>query len=302
MRISSLALCFFAIFSAAGAAEPAPASPTDTYIMARDRYIAAFKGLPDEEVNGKRGVDARTEVETLLQLAVPSWSGPDVSRFSAMNRNDCMDDPEMGFSVLDGRVYGAGKASVIVTNRALLMRWLDHRHGVHHDNIPGSIPAAFRADDFWTFSAFCDAAAQLRGQVLVKAPAGTDIAFAALGLFAQYVATDKDADTLLVAVVRGDRVFVAKEKLADAMVRPAICKRDLDLTLAKAAAVQKSYREYLKTVPPGTLKDTTRFGDYLALEKKADREYSACFAQHLREQPNYAAIEMQAQAVVDSLR
>jgi hypothetical protein len=36
-------LCFSLIFSAAGAADPAPPSPTDTYIMARDRYIAEFQ-------------------------------------------------------------------------------------------------------------------------------------------------------------------------------------------------------------------------------------------------------------------
>lgn len=296
-RASVVFLCFSVIFSAATASVPDSAG---TYLAARDRYIAAFKDLPDKDQTSERAVRARDEVEGLLQMAVPGWYGPGISSFSHMNLS-CMDDNEMGFSVLDGRVYGTGKASVIVTNRALLMRWLAHRRDQYKDNVPVAIPAAFRADDFWTFSVGCDAAAQLRGTVPVTVPAGTEIAVAALGLFAQDVASDRDADTLLVAVVRGDRVFVAQEKLAAMLVRPAICKQALDQTLAKSAAALKDYQESLKGKPPGIAKDTSRFKDHIALEAKADRDYRSCFASHLREQPNYAAVQRQAQALVELL-
>jgi hypothetical protein len=75
----------------------------------------------------------------------------------------------------------------------------------------------------------------------------------------------------------------------------------LDQTLTKSAAALKAYQDSLKGTPAGKVKDATRFDDHIALEDKADREYRACFAQHLMEQPNYTAVQRQAQALVDLL-
>lgn len=273
-----------------------PSSPTDTYILTRDRYIAAFK-----DRNDPRAVQALPEIGRLLKAAVPAWTAPGFPATGEINLNG-LDDDAMGFSVLNGLVYRSGDTAVVVTNRELLLRWLADRRTRYKDKVPLAIPAAFRTADFWTFTVGVDAAAQLRGLVLVKAPAGTDIAMAELAVFAQYQATDRDADTLLVAAVRGDRVFIAKQKLTVTLVRPAICKKTLDQTAAKSAAALKEYQDSLKGTPAGKVKNTARFDDHIALEEKADREYRACFAQQLMGQPNYAAVQKQAQALVDLLR
>lgn|GEM_PF-1420068 len=299
MRIASALLCFSIIFSAAWAADPAPLSPTDTYIVARDRYIAAFKDLPDREQQGGRAVEALAGVEQLLRAVVQAWSAPGF--WEGKVNLSCTDDDAMGFSALDGLAYEAGDTSVIVTNRTLLMGWLDRRHNKYNDNIPVSIPAAFRAEDFWTFSVSCDAGAQLRGKVRVKAPVRGDLVMVELAVFAQYEATDRDADTLLAVSLHGDRIFIARQKLAVTLDRPAICKKIVDPILAKSAEALKEYQASLKGKPPGKVKDISRFNDHIALKEEAGREYQACFAKNLPEQPNYAAIQKQAQALVDLL-
>ena len=268
---------------------------TDTYLAARDRFIAANKGkdAPD-------GV-ARAGVERLLRAAIPTFTAPG---FSAGELNlNCLDDNAAGFSALDGLAFSAGETSVVVSTRTLTTQWLArHNKEFATDRMPGSIPAAFRSGKFWTFTSCPDAAAQLRGQVLVKAPAGTDMAIAQLAVFAQHGASEQDADTLLVAAVRGDRVLLARQKLTVKLDRPAICKTALDQTLAKSAAALKAYQEAIKDQPPGKVKDPSRFNEHLAYEEKANREYPACFAQHLPEQANFAAVQKQAQALVDLLK
>jgi hypothetical protein len=306
MRFFPAFLCFSVLFSvAAVAAPPTPAvqpSPTDTYITARDRYLAEFKAHPTQGDADKREVRALADLERLIKLAVPAWTAPGFPATGKINLS-ALDDNEMGLSVLNGLVYSAGGTAVIVTNRALLMRWLADRHKTANGGakVPVSIPAAFRTEDFWTFASFDDAAAQLYGLVLVKALSGADMATVELAVFAQDLAMDAGPDTLLVAVVRGDRVFIAKQKLTLALAKPPVCKKALDQTLTKSAAALKAYQDSLKGTPAGKVKDATRFDDHIALEDKADWEYRACFAQHLMEQPNYTAVQRQAQALVDLL-
>ena len=137
MKRSAFALlCFSLLFPAAWAADPAPPSPTDTYISARDHYIAEFRHIPDRARGDKHAAEALAAVDRLLRVAVPAWTAPGFPATGEMNRN-CMDDNEIGFSVLDGLVYRAGDTEVVVTNRALMK---------------GAIPAIFRNEAFWTFA------------------------------------------------------------------------------------------------------------------------------------------------------
>ena len=303
MRLSPALLCFSLIFFAAAAAPPSPqSSPTDTYISARDRYIAEFKAHPPQGYDGKREALVFADLDRLIKLAVPAWTAPGFPATGKINLS-ALDDNEMGLSVLNGLVYSAGDTAVIVTNRALLMRWLADRHNTADGaaKIPVAIPAAFRTEDFWTFASFNDAAAQLYGLMLVKVPSGTDMATAELAVFAQDLAMDAGPNTLLAAVVRGDRVFVATQKITATLVKPPVCKKAMDLMLAKSAAALKDYQDSLKSKPAGKVKNIPHVDDYIALEERADREYRACFAHHLMEQPNYAAIQREAQALVDLL-
>jgi hypothetical protein len=289
MRITPSLLCFFLIFSAAPAADPA--SPTDTYISARDRTIAAFKGAAEDD---KKAAAARSDVERLLRAAVPAWTSPGFPATGAINLS-CLDDNDLGFSVLDGLVYSAGDTSVLVTSRTLLMRWLT-RHNAEYKvgKIPVSVPGAFRSGNFWTFASCPDAAAQMSGMVLVKAPPGAEVAMVQLAVFAQDLAKDADPSMMLAVVVHGDRIFIARQKLTATLDKPAMCKTALDQALAKSEKALKDYQAE-------KAKNPKVFDTHVQLEEQADRDYRACFAQHLPSQKNYAALQKQSQALVDLL-
>jgi hypothetical protein len=291
MRITPSLLCFFLIFSAAPAADPAPSSPVDIYISARDHYIAAFK---DAAEGDKKADAARNDVERLLRAAVPAWSAPGFPSTGEVNLN-CLDDNDLGFSALDGLEYSAGDTSVIVTSRTLLLRWLI-RHNAEYgtDKMPVSIPRVFRAGNFWTYSSCPDAATQLTGMVLVKAPPGADLAIAQIAAVAQVPAKDEAPSAMLAAVMRGDRVFIARQKLTVTFDKPEMCKKALDQTLAKSEKALKEYQA-------AKAKDPKAFDTHQQLEEQADRDYRACFAQHLPAQKTYTAVQKQAQALVDLL-
>ncbi len=286
MRISSAFLCFSLLFSAAPAADPAPFSATDTYISARDRYLAEFKAHPTRDDADKRVEHALADLERLLKLAVPAWQDPGFPAKGRINLGSLEAD-DVEFGQVDGLRYTAGDTTVIVTTKALLTRWLaGHRNWWKDEkNIPASMTAAFRSEAFYTQALSTDAAAYLHGMVLVTVPPGADLAVVELAAFSQDVVLDHGPTTLLAVVLRGDRIFIAEEKLKTPLPPAAFCKKTMDLTLAQAKAAADA-------------KNTDKSD---ALEEKADREYRDCFGVRLREQPNYAAVRKQAQALVDLL-
>jgi hypothetical protein len=277
MRLAPAFLCFSLIFSAAPAADPAPSSPTDTYIYARDRALSAVKADPAAEDR------ALPELERLIKLAVPGWHA---SGFTPEGTYTvvALDEGDVGFGAVDGLQYARGDTVVTVTTKPLLTRWLaGHRNWWKDEkNIPASMTAAFRSEAFYTQALSTDAAAYLHGLVLVKAPPGAELAVVELAAFAQDLVLDRGPDRLLVVVMRGDRIFIAEEKLKTPLAPVLFCKRTLDLTLAHAKAEKNTDKSD-------------------ALEVKADREYRDCFGVRLREQPNYTAVQKQAQALVDRL-
>lgn len=271
-------LCFSLLFPAAWAADPAPPSPTDTYITARDRYIAEFKNLPDRGSHDKRAVQALADVERLLRAAVSAWTAPGFPATGEISLN-CMDDNAMGFSVLDGLVYRADDTSVVVTNRALLMNAVPGHNRGYGSKVPLSIPAAFGDENFWTFAVGCDAGASLHKMMVVKAPEGADSVTVALAGFHNGLDYDATPDQLVAAVVRGDRVFVARENLKVVLAPAPHCWKKL-IYLEEHSEVQKD--------------------DPRAWDRELGK-YRTCFDRHLRKQPAYAAVQEQAQALVDLL-
>lgn len=189
--------------------------------MARDRYIAEFKSLRIED--GRLSVPLR-RLPMSKRDAIPAWSAPG---FPAEGINlHCTDDSEAGFSVLDGLAYSAGDTFVIVTTLALLSRFLAGHNRRYRGGGPVSIPAAFRSDEFWTFTSHPQAG--------------------------------------VAAVVRGDRVWIAKQKLHQPLTPFTGCKHS-------------------------------------EATERPEKSYQACFAEHLRRHSGYAAVQTQAQGLVDSL-
>lgn len=281
MRITPSILCFFLLFSAAPGADPVPSSPTDTYISARDQAAAKVCAIKETKAQDQALDHALPELGRLMAAAVPAWQGAHAKGTFTIAAL-CRGDIDVGR--LDGWEYEAGDTTVNVTSVPLLKRWLiDHRNWwPGKKNVPTSMTAAFRSEAFYTQALSTDAAAYLHGLVLVKAPVGTEVAVAELAGFAQDYVMDAGPDRLLVVVVRGERVFIANQKLAVATTPVPYCQKAMQLALAHAKTEKDSKKSE-------------------TLEDAADRDYRACFAQRLREQPNYAAIQKQAQALVDLL-
>lgn len=283
MRITLSLLCFSIIFSAAPAADPPPSSALDTYVSARDRAAASVCAIKDVKAQDQAQERALPELDQLLDAVVPAWSGPGFPPKGTYTVQAlCKGDVEFG--QLDGRHYRSGAASVTVTSMALLKRWLaDYRRIEPKAALAPSVPAVFRSEAFYPLAIASEAAANLHGLVLVKAPAGADLAIAHLAAFAQDFVFDRGPGSLVAVVVRGDRVFIAEQTLASPTTPVPLCKKALDATLARAKAEKNTDKSNL-------------------LEEKANREYRACFAQHLMEQKGYAAIQKQAQTLVELLR
>lgn len=283
MRTASIFLCFFIFFSAIATA--APPSSADVYLAARDRYTAQIcsgqnAGIPNTD-------HAFRELERFAAAAIPVWKGIGFSAKGQFTIHSlCRDEIDTG--LLDGFSYRNGETTVTVTSLAVLQRWLrDHRAWwPGQRNVPQTIPAAFHSAAFYTQAISSDAAASLYGAVAVTAPADGGVAAAELAGFAQDFLYDTPPDWLVVTVIRGQRVFVALQPLQAATVAPPSCRKTMQAiqAQAKTAASQNNHDQSSR------------------LDEKADRGYRVCFAAHIAQQPHLAAIQDQAQALVDLLR
>lgn len=294
MRSTTALLCFSLILSAASAAVPAPLSPTDTYISARNRYIADFATHPTRDAADKRMDRALADLESQLTKIIPAWRVPGFPALGKINLGSL--ERDIDFGRLDGLEYRAGDTDIVVTTPALLHHWMvDHdKWWEGSDNIGQPFEAGIRTEAFWTYALFGDAHAYFYGEVPVTRPNGINAAEARIFFFTNGEANGADPDTLAVFVMQQGRSFVAQQKLKPATHAIAGCQTALKQTTAKSEAAYQAYRA-------SGLKDTQRFDESVKLEAQADHDYRACFAQHLREQPNYAAIQKQAQALVDLL-
>jgi hypothetical protein len=274
------------VFSAAGAA-----SPADTYLAARDRMVANFS---EPGATGKDQSSALSYLERLLRQAVPSWQAPGLSAKGEINL-DTLDSGDEGQGRLDGMRYvsSTGDTTVVVTALPLLNNWLaGHRNRwPGKENVPQLAEAALHSEAFYTQAISPDAAMSSYGEVPL-AP-GTGVAL--LAVFAQDLTFDSGPDSVVVSVIRGERVFVAQQKL-DTGTRPiAVCQTAMKQALAQADAEMNAYGA-------SRLKDHIRFDRHVALEEKADRDYRRCFARHLAQEPTFAAILGQAQRLAERLR
>lgn len=276
MRITPALLCFSLIFSATAVAGSPPQSALDTYISARDQALGMIKAKPGSDER------ALADLERLIKLVIPPWSAPGFSAEGRLTLT-ALDEGDVGFGALDGLEYSRSGTIVVVTTKPLAARWLaDHRNWWEEKakNIPAAMITAFRSEAFYTQALANDAAVFLHGLVLVKA-GGADLAVVELAAIAQDLVMDRGPDTMLAVVMRGDRIFLAQEKLNEKLAPVAVCKAALDKSLAHAKTEKDAAKE--------------------ALTERADRDYRSCFAQHLMEQKNYTALQKQAQALVDEL-
>lgn len=275
MRMHSWLIGIFAYLVASAAVQ---ADPTTDYLAARDQHIATFKDLPDADQKKPQAKQSLAHVEQLLKAALAPWSAPGFPHEGHMHRS-CFDDDALGFSVPNGLVYATRTATVFVSNRALVMDWLRKHNKVSPTQTQSVFPAVFSDESLWTFTVGCDSGAKLRKTIDVPRPAGASSVTAALAEFSTGGGLLSTPDTIVAAVVRGDRILMASTVLTVALPPDTDCQKELIRREKELAA--------------GPSPNDAR--------ASAAVSYQICFDKHLGHRPAYANVVKQAQALVNIL-
>jgi hypothetical protein len=264
MRFNPILLCSLLLLLSAAS----QADPTAAYLAARDRYIAKFDAHPTDDVSYMRSERAAVDdLERQTKKIIPPWRSP---AFPANGRiNITVLHHELGFGTLDGLLYDADGTKVIITTPALLQHWITDHNGwwSDSDNIPKSIEAAIRSEQFWTYAFGDDSGTFFFGEIPVKISSGKGVVL--LATSTQTGIPDDGPKELLAAVLQDNRVVIARQDLATKIPQRTACRQVL--------------------WKPGRGEQT-------------NREFQACFAPYLHEQPNYDAIRKQVQALADLLQ
>ena len=188
MRLIGLSLIALALFSGAANA----GSPEDDYVALRDKDIARIQRLVAAKTDDKKVDAEQNRMLADLQKRLAAIVGPfAVAGYPAAGKFtlETLSGGDIGFGQLDGMVHSAGDdgPQVIVTTRGLVDHWLRDRSTEKDaaDRLPADLDAAMRDDRFYTYSVSEDAAFGKTAELTIAKPAGADLAFAALGGFAQ---------------------------------------------------------------------------------------------------------------------
>jgi hypothetical protein len=286
-------LAILALVSAAHAA-----SPEDAYLAARDKAIAQLKALPADARAEAIQTAALAALQKRLMALIGRSSVKGFSPSPRINLETLRDEP--GFGMLDGLAYApAGKGQegsrLVATTKSLLAIWLRARAAESDASVRVSaqMETALRSDTFYTFAVGQDAAFSRAAEIEVAKPVGADFAVAALGRWSQDIGPSP-LDRLVVAVVKGGRVFVADvEPAAKAPEFPA-CKAIWDAANAEAGKIIEAYQK-------GGAKDDALFDKSTKSQQQGEERWLACAGRAVKAAPFYPRLKSEAQDLVERM-
>lgn len=258
----------------------------DSYIAERDAAIARFtpERMPkleqpqiDEEEKARASLDK--QLFAIVGIAPPRGFGPAKSNVGSLITGD------MEFGRLDALVFEAdnGRTQMVVTTLPLFRRWLASRR-----ELPKEPDAAIRNADVFTQSLPTDAAIVQFADIPLGVPGG----FAMLSGRTQDRAPD-EADEVIVAGIRGERVFIATTSLQQG-IRVAACSK------ARTAADRKLEALEKKEFKPG--EDNSDFTDRMSkMRDEVDADFRKCFGQQAQKDPRFAAAVARAKELLERL-
>jgi hypothetical protein len=274
------------------------ASPEQTYLAARDAAIRKIeqssKRKDSEDAQMKLHDAALAGLEKQIRPVVgPSeikgFPSDGKINLSALSKGD------MGYGTLDGLVYRSAdeRSSVTVTTEALLKVWLKaHRNWWRGlENAPEDVAKALRSNAFYTQSLDSDAAFSQFAELPILKPAN-GLAVALLGYRAQDIGPSP-ANLIIVAAVRGGRVFLVSAAATATVEDMPACQPIWDDSVRKAAELFKKWEE-------GGRKNAAQF-DQTRIENEADAAYRKCFGERVKADPRFKTLTEQAQALLDAL-
>jgi hypothetical protein len=269
------------------------ATPEETYLAARDKYIAQFKpkdgAAPDDKTN-KAEARARADLEKQLRrIIAPPKGAQGKTRDGKLNLESLMDG-DLGFGQLDALVFMLpAETRVTATTRSLLGAWLKGRQ---KDGIPAEANAALQSENFYTQAISSDAAVARFADVPVANPAG--FATAMLAMRRQDIGLGTPQE-LIVALISGEKVYVVSAPATAEIAMIPACEAVWKEFESKAQTMYDKYRA-------GDLKDEKLFDEYTKTQEDGDVAMRKCFAERAKDAPFFAGLRKQAQGLVDRLK
>ena len=274
------------------------ASLQENYLAARDATIktlaaASKRGVAIEKLDAQQ-VRALADLGRQLGRIVGAAALKDAAGEGKINLETLLQgDQDLG--MLDGIAYVSkdGKTRTVVTTQNLLKAWLRVHSKWHEkgENVPQGMAPALRTAMFYTQALGGGAAYG----IFAELPVGSDAGFTTAVLVAR--AQDigpRNPRELVVAAVRGPRVFIVSTEASAEIAKMPKCEAIWDDVKKKSEAAFEAYRE-------SELKDKAIMDRQFKLEEESDAEYTRCFADGARADPNFKTLVAQAQAIVDGL-
>jgi len=277
------------------------ASPEESYLAARDAYIANFKALSDaKKIDDDATKQHEMAIGELGKLMRPIVGPVAIKGLPAEGKSslDSLFDGDMGFGLLDGMIYSSAdeKTHVIVTTDRLFDRWLRaHKDwwGPKSVNVPQEVTAALTTEAFYTQALQTDSAIFKYVELPVAKPANAKFAFAMLVARAQDIGP-RTPNELIVSVVQGGRVFVVSAPANAKVASIPACQKIWDEAQRKAAAAQQPHID-------SEMKNEKLSEQRERIGQDGDTAFHRCFAQQAKSQGYFADLTRQAQALVDRL-
>lgn len=297
MRIFGKVGCILAVCGLTDAGALAQ-TPVERYLAARDRMIATIE--QEVEANGTGGIGGRQAGALLdLQAMLAPIVGPVAMPGFASRGTITLDTliREEGYGKLDGLVFAgtAGDARAVVTTQAILVAWLKEHgpQGRDDPGLPQTIDRALRSEDFYS-EALADGSRFAKfAELSVPPSANAEVRFAMLAAQRQDIGLQLP-DRIVVAVMRGTRLFLLTAPVRAKVAPIAICEDVFRRYERRAAAALRSYRT-------SGQRDQGYFDEYVRLGTEGDVAYRTCFSKHFQDQPASAAVAKQAGTLVQAV-
>ena len=294
--MKALLIVLLAFASAAAEA----ASLEETYLLARNRYIAKFKKLEVSAQAGdalsKQEKQALSDPEQQLRriigdIAIRGFSSQGKTNFDTLSTGD------VGFGQLDGLAFSSqdGKAQLVVTTETLLHDWLrTHKNWWEREkNAPQKVEDALKSEPFYTQAISADAAVFKYAEVPVKKLASAQVVVAILDARSQDMGP-RTPDELIVAVVQDGKAFIATEPVKAKINPIPACDEIAKDADSKSDKAQADYAA-------SGVKNEKLFDETIHLREQGNRDFRKCFGERARREGFFPTVTQQAQSLIDRL-
>jgi len=272
------------------------ATPADeAYSAARAAAVAKVKAAVAAKKKKpvvKKLEDAEREalLKQLAELVGPKPQGFDKSALSP----ESLSPEDGGGDGLDAIVFAKGETdpNIVVTTEGLAGAWLakiqadPERKSL---NLPATLPEALKAANFYTLALGGEAAFSIYAPVQASADPG---AVALLGAFAQE-SGPVAANTLMVGVQRGGRLYVIQAEPAKELKPSPACEAVWKTFADKAQKAQKAYEKSKQ-------KDQAQLDAAQKADAEGEEAWRQCFAKELQAE-DIAALGKQADDLIKLL-